>query len=123
VSIALAVGGAGAIGAVARYLVDGVVQDRSSGVLPYGTLTVNVVGSLVLGLVTGLALYHGLAVAPRAVIGSGFCGGLTTWSSASWETVRLGEDGSWAAAAGNALGGPAASIVVAALGLVLMAAV
>src|SRR5207237_7875961 len=89
VTLAIVVGLAGAAGAVARYLLDGAVQDRTAGPFPFGTLTVNVVGSLVLGVLAGLALDHTGSSAVRTVLGAGFCGGLTTWSTASWETVRL----------------------------------
>ena len=82
-----------------RYLLDGAVQDRTEGIFPFGTLAVNVVGSLILGLVAGLVLRHGVSSHLESVIGAGFCGGLTTWSTASWETVRLAEEQSVAAAA------------------------
>ena len=57
-TLALAVGVAGAVGAVARYLADGAVQDRTAGPFPFGTLTVNVVGSLILGFLAGYTLSH-----------------------------------------------------------------
>ena len=91
--LALTVGLAGAIGAVARYLLDGAVQDRTSGLFPFGTLTVNAVGSLVLGCVTGLALRYAGTETTDTIIGTGFCGAFTTWSTASWETVRLAQEG------------------------------
>ena len=119
--LVLVVGLAGAIGAVSRYLVDGAVEDRTAGPFPFGTLAVNVAGSLLLGLLTGLALYHGLGRAPRAVIGTVFCGGLTTWSSVSWETVSLAERGAPGAAAANAVGGLVVSVLAAGLGIGLMA--
>lgn len=90
--VALAVGGAGAFGALARYLVDAGLQRRTGGAFPFGTLVVNLVGSLILGVVAGLALTHAGTATARTVIGTGFCGGLTTWSTAAWETVRLGRD-------------------------------
>jgi CrcB protein len=96
--LALSVGLAGASGAVARYLIDGAVQDRSSGVFPLGTLTVNLIGSLLFGVVAGVALHHVGFGTARTLIGTGICGGLTTWSTASWETVRLAEEGSGLAA-------------------------
>jgi CrcB protein len=93
VVLALTVGLAGAAGAVGRYLLDGAVQDRTSGVFPYGTLVVNVLGSLVLGFVAGLALHHTSGTTARTIVGTGFCGAFTTWSTASWESVRLAEEG------------------------------
>jgi fluoride exporter len=123
VTLALVVGLAGGIGSASRYLIDGVVQGRTGGVFPFGTLTVNVIGSFLLGLLTGLALYHGLANAPKAVLGAGFCGGLTTWSTASWETVRLAEEGAHGKAAVNAVGGLAISIAAAAAGIAVVAVV
>ncbi len=119
--LALAVAVAGGIGATARYVVDGLVQDRTSGTFPFGTLVVNVAGSLVLGFVTGLGLDHGLSGTARAVVGVGFCGGLTTWSTATWETVRLAEDGQAARALVNGLGGLVVALAAAAAGLALAA--
>jgi CrcB protein len=119
--LAVVVGVAGAVGAVARYMLDGAVQDRTSGMLPLGTMTVNVVGSLVMGFVTGLVLFHGVIHVPATVVGTGFCGGLTTWSTASWETVLLARDGAAPAAVINAVGGVAASLVAAACGLLVAA--
>lgn len=120
--VALAVGVAGALGAVARFLTDGVVQDRNSGAFPLGTFTVNCTGSAVLGIVTGLAWYHGLGGRAHAVVGVGFCGAFTTWSSVTWETVRLAEDGFGRQALVTMVGGVAAAVAVAALALVVVAA-
>lgn len=84
---------AGAVGAPLRYLVDGLVGKRSVGVFPRGILLINVCGSFLLGFVTGLALHHGLGRTPRIVIGTGFCGAFTTFSTFTYETVRLIEEG------------------------------
>jgi CrcB protein len=123
VIVAVVVAAAGAVGATSRFLVDGVVQDRTTGIFPFGTLTVNVVGSLIMGVVTGLALFHGLTTAPKAIVGTGFCGGLTTWSTASWDTIQLAEHGRTRAAMTYALAGLGASVAAAAAGVVLMAVV
>jgi fluoride exporter len=118
--IALAVGVAGALGAVSRYLLDGLVQDRTSGFFPFGTFTVNVVGSFVLGVAAGLVLGHGVSGRLEAVVGAGFCGGLTTWSTVAWEAVRLAEEESITAALLSTLTNLAASLAAAAVGLVLV---
>jgi CrcB protein len=82
-----------AFGAPARYLTDRFVQARLDAVLPWGTLVVNVVGSFVLGFATGVATQHDVSPQLMAVIGTGFCGALTTYSTFSYETLRLYEDG------------------------------
>jgi CrcB protein len=83
---------AGAIGAPARYLLDGYVQARSRAGIPLGTLVINITGSLVLGFLTGLALYHAFPATPKSVLGTGFCGAYTTFSTFTYETVRLAEE-------------------------------
>ncbi|MFN2607170.1 MAG: CrcB family protein [Acidimicrobiales bacterium] len=91
------------VGAPARYLLDGLVQDHTEGVFPYGTWVVNVTGSFLLGALTGLALYHGLGKLPKTVLGTGFCGAYTTFSTFTFETVRLAEEGDFGVAARNAV--------------------
>lgn len=82
-----------AVGAPARYLVDRAIQARHDSVMPWGTLTVNLVGSVVLGFLVGLA--SGQQVAPEVslAVGTGLCGALTTYSTMGYETWRLFEDG------------------------------
>jgi fluoride exporter len=123
VTVALAVALAGALGAVARFLTDGAVSDRTSGSFPFGTLTVNCLGSFILGVVTGLAWYHGLGGRSHAIVGVGFCGAFTTWSSVTWETARLAEDGFGRQAVVNVVGGLAAALASAAVAIVLVALV
>lgn len=117
--LALAVGGAGAAGAVARYLVDSWVRSRTRTPFPVGTLLVNVAGSFVLGLLAGLALTHAHPTTAKTVVGTGFCGGLTTWSTAAWETVRLAQDDSHAHAVAFTVGNLVLSFLAGAAGLVI----
>jgi len=84
--------GAG-LGAPLRFLVDAEVEHRSTHPRPHGTLVVNAAGSLVLGVVTALALRGEVSDGALTVIGVGFCGALTTFSTFAVETVRLLEDG------------------------------
>jgi CrcB protein len=84
---------AGAAGAVARFLTDRAVVARYRGPFPLATLLINVVGALVLGLLTGAVLYQGLPHLPETVAGTGFCGGFTTFSTFTVENVRLALEG------------------------------
>lgn len=113
VAVALAAG----IGAVLRYVVDQLVQRRARGDFPYGTLVVNVSGSFLLGLVTGLAMHRGLASTPSLIIGTGLAGGYTTLSTWAWETLALAETGDRLEASANVLGSFAAGLAAAAAGL------
>src|SRR5439155_21263872 len=65
---------AGAVGAPLRYELDGLVGEWVDGIFPWGILLINVAGSFLLGLLTGLGLHHGLGKTPRIVLGTGFCG-------------------------------------------------
>ena len=94
----------GAAGAPARYLIDRHIQQRYETVFPFGTLTVNVVGSLLLGVLLGLSEAMGVSEEAVALLGFGFCGALTTFSTFGYETVRLLEDGSLIEAGLNAVG-------------------
>lgn len=85
----------GAVGAPLRYLTDLLVQARHDSVLPWGTLTVNVLGSLILGVVAGAVATAGAPAWLLTLVGTGFCGALTTFSTFGFETIRLIEDGAW----------------------------
>lgn len=117
--LALAVGLAAAVGALARYLLDQFVSSRSDSAFPWGTFTVNVTGSLVLGLVTGLVLAGGLGAGPAVVLSAGLAGGYTTWSTWTWETLALAEAGALLEAAANVVGSVAVGLVAAAAGFAL----
>lgn len=110
-SIAVGLMVAGAIGAPARYLLDGFVQDRTEGAFPWGTFAINLSGSFLLGLITGAALYHAFPNTPKVWLGTGFCGAYTTFSTFTFETISLLEAGDVTEALQNA----AASLVLAAL--------
>ncbi|GAA1853507.1 fluoride efflux transporter CrcB [Brevibacterium marinum] len=115
VFIALAL--AGGIGASARMLLDGLIKSRVSGAVPWGTITINVSGSLVLGLLTGLASAQLLPEAWQLIVGTGFLGGYTTFSTASFETIRLIQERRWAAGLVSALGTLVLATAAAGLGL------
>ncbi len=107
---------AGALGASTRYLVDHLVSTRLSGVFPWGTFTINVSGSFLAGIVTGLLLAGRVSAATATVVAGGFLGAYTTFSTAMYETARLLEDGATRVAFGNLLLPLAASVAAAALG-------
>ncbi|MFD2765074.1 fluoride efflux transporter CrcB [Micromonospora eburnea] len=104
-----------ALGAPLRYLTDRAVQARHSSVFPWGTLTVNVSGSLLLGALAGVPTSPAVA----ALVGTGFCGALTTWSTLSYETLRLARSGTRRHALANVLVSVVAGLGAASLGYVL----
>jgi CrcB protein len=112
---------AGALGAPARYLVELAISARTGRRFPWGTFVVNVTGSLVLGFITGLALYHGLATSSKAVVGTGFVGAYTTYSTYAYETVDVAARTSARRAGAYAIGSVVAGVAAATLGLVLAA--
>ncbi len=108
-----------AVGAPARYLVDRAVQARHDSMFPWGTLAVNVTGSLLLGFVAGLPAAGPVA----ALLGTGFCGALTTYSTFGYETLRLTEEGARFYALANVVASVVAGLGAALLGLLLARAV
>jgi fluoride exporter len=115
--LALIVAVAGGAGAVLRALLIHHVGLRRTDPLPVGTMVVNASGSLLLGILTGLSLYHGLGSHLLAVVGVGLCGGYTTWSTASWETVHLLHTGQRRDAVIYTVGGLAVCLAAAAVGI------
>ncbi|MEV8514155.1 fluoride efflux transporter CrcB [Dactylosporangium sp. NPDC051484] len=108
-----------AVGAPLRYLTDRAIQARHDSVFPWGTMTVNVAGSLLLGLVTGLPADP----AVTALLGTGFCGALSTYSTFSYETLRLVQIGARFYAVMNVLASVVAGLGAGAVGLLLAQAV
>jgi CrcB protein len=115
------IGVAGAVGAPLRYLVDTVVSDRvaRTGAFPYGTMVVNVSGSLLLGVITGLFMYHGLGKPAKVVLGTGFLGAYTTFSTFGYETIALLEEGEGRSALINVAGSLVAGALAGAAGIAL----
>lgn len=106
---------AGGVGAGIRYVIDVVLTRGRSDAFPIGILVVNVTGSALLGLLTGLGTVIGADV--LAVLGIGLLGGYTTFSTVSVETVRLARRGRRDWAVVNLFGTLAAAVVAAAIGM------
>jgi len=110
----------GGLGCVARYMISGWVYNLAGRALPFGTLAVNVLGSLLLGLIMEGSLRSTL-LSPELRFGLtvGFMGGFTTFSTFSYETVRLLEDGSMLAAGTNVVLNMLICVLAAACGIYL----
>jgi len=119
----IAVGIGGLIGAPTRYLLDRAVTARLRSDLPWGTFAINASGSLLLGLLTGLSISGRLGDLPTALLATGFCGAYTTFSTFTFETVRLLEDGRLLEAAGNVAVSVAVGLAAAGAGLAIGLAV
>ncbi|MEU6567210.1 fluoride efflux transporter CrcB [Streptomyces parvulus] len=109
----------GMAGAPLRYLTDRAVQSRHDSGFPWGTFTVNMAGCLVLGLLTGATLAGAAGSELRLLLGTGLCGALTTYSTFSYETLRLAETGSRLPAALNVLASVAAGLAAVFAGVTL----
>lgn len=115
--VSLAVAAAGGVGSVCRFTLDGFVKSRTRLAYPLGTTVINITGSFFLGFVTALALAHALPDAWKSILGTGLIGGYTTFSTASFETVRLAQEGRWGAATMNGFGMFAGAIIAGGIGL------
>jgi fluoride exporter len=107
-----AVGLLGGCGALARFLLDGAISERTAGRFPLGTFAVNLSGSLLLGVLAGAAL-HGDAL---LLAGTATLGSYTTFSTWMFESHRLAEDGQWPVLGANVLGSLALGLAGVALG-------
>lgn len=88
-AVVIGIGLLGGAGAIARFLLDGIVSERVGREFPYGTFAVNLLGSFLLGVVVGAALSHDA----YRLVGTGLIGAFTTFSTWALESHRLGEDG------------------------------
>jgi CrcB protein len=112
-----------AVGAPLRYLSDRAVQARHDTVFPWGTFTVNVLGSLILGLITGAVTAGGASPQVQLAAGTGFCGALTTYSTFSYETLRLLEGDARLFAVANVVASVIAGVGSAFLGVAVSRAI
>lgn len=110
---------AGGFGAGARFVVDGVARSRFRTALPLGTILINVSGSLLLGLLAGLIASSTVPAGLETVVGVGFLGGYTTFSTTNVETVRLIQNHRPGLAMVNAFGTMLVTVPAAAAGLIL----
>lgn len=108
---------AGGVGAGLRFVLDGLIRARVTSTYPVATMAINLTGSLLLGFLTGISAVHLLPHRWQLVAGTGLLGGYTTFSTASFETVRLLQDRRPAAALLNGLGMLVGGTTAAALGL------
>lgn len=110
----------GALGAVTRYAVDGWVSDASRSQFPWGTLVINVAGSFLLGVIVELTTSRLLAHPNwRIALGVGFLGAFTTFSTFTYETIRLAEDSAYGLALLNVAAMTTLGLFAAAAGLLL----
>ncbi|MBB4855989.1 CrcB protein [Mycobacteroides chelonae] len=110
---------AGALGAVLRFVVDSAVKCWWTHRFPWTTLLINLSGSALIGLLAGLVVFHHASPQLLTLLGTGFCGGYTTFSTASVESVRLIEQRRWALALYNTFGTLLGSVGACAVGLAL----
>jgi CrcB protein len=113
----------GAVGAPLRYLTDRFVSSRHDSLFPWGTFTVNVAGSFLLGLLAGAALVGAGTSTAGLLLGVGLGGALTTYSTLSYETARLFEQRARLFAVANIAGGILAGLAAVTVGYVIAAAV
>jgi CrcB protein len=113
----------GAAGSILRYLTDRRVQAWRDSPFPFGTLTVNLVGSFILGFLSGWLLHGAEPSSIRSLVAVGFCGGLTTFSTFGYETVRLVLEKARPYAVLNVLVTVVGGLASGALGLLLATAV
>lgn len=115
----LLLGIGGAAGAVARYRLATTVQRFAGPGFPWGTLTVNILGSFALGVVLAMVEQHPARQAIVALVATGFLGDFTTFSTFAYETAALGHARAWKRATAYLIGTTAATLTGVALGLMV----
>lgn len=112
----------GGLGAATRFVVDGWIRGRTSSGLPVATIAINVSGSLLIGFLAGALVTGAIEPDVYVVAATGFCGGYTTFSTASMETVRLAQEGAYRRALVAGLGTLVLTVLAAAAGVGLATA-
>ena len=108
----------GAAGAVSRYALDGWISDLTHGQFPWGTFVINLLGAFALGVLVALTTERLLAGPNwRVALGIGYLGAFTTFSTYTYESVKLAEDGALGLALLNSAGMLALGLLAAAAGL------
>lgn len=110
----------GGLGAVSRFVSDGMIRTVLGRVFPWGTLIINAVGSFILGILTAYTLRGEMSHNVLLIVGTGFCGGFTTFSTAIFEAVRLIEERRYFAVTLQVIGNLFACLSFAAIGLLLV---
>jgi fluoride exporter len=126
VQMYLSVAAGGALGTVARYFLSGVIANAFGQTFPWGTLVINVTGSFVIGFFATLTGPDGrslVSATTRQFVMTGICGGYTTFSSFSLQTLNLMNDGEWLYAGGNIVGSVALCMLFVWLGAGAAAAI
>ncbi len=112
-----AVGGAGALGALTRYLLGRFIAEQTNTIFPWGTFTINLSGAFLIGLLLALVQRQMLASWLQIILATGFLGGYTTFSTMSWEGLQLARGGSTRQSILYLGGSTALGLLAAALGL------
>ncbi len=110
---------AGGLGAVSRFVADGLLRTFVGRAFPWSTIIINASGSLLLGAISGIALHHAGSDI-KLIWGTGFCGGYTTFSTASYEAVRLIEERRFLGAASHVLYNFSLTVIFYAIGFLLV---
>ena len=108
---------AGSAGALARFVLDGAIRALRPSAFPWATVLINVTGSFAIGFLAGSVLAGSAPASAQTLLGTGFCGGYTTFSTASLETVRLAQNGRPWLSLANAGGTMVFTVGAAAVGL------